>query len=540
MTSFCRSVYGQIFLALLIFSGIHFLGTSVFFKGFLGHFAQLGKMFLGDTNNWLAGDPFHSFSILLSSLANPVFTLGIVALYIPIAVAKRWCKENPVTYTVAERVFISGVACVLAWELATYDYNYYLDHAFYFDRFALMILAVLLFRFPVLTPLFIAWALVYRAQFNYPVAGFPMFDKRMLFDILMMFVAHRYLRGFIKELSIPFFYLVLCIVASNYFASGWSKIAISPNGFEWIANNNPVDLFNNVHLRGWLGCSSPETIQNFRDFLDTVGPVMQCFVLCVELCAIFLLRKRKVAIALLSLLILMHIGIFVFGSMLFWKWILVDLGLIILLIRERRHMRTFFGNKTLFRLSVVVVLLSFLWLRPAPIGWHDTPFNQYFTYEVETADGKTYGFNKNQMNPYHQWFQFDHFLFLVREPVPPVTGFGYTDDYAVARELRQMDSTILASGIHSSAWNFYDQQLKEKYDGFIRTYFVNRNNRDGESVFLARLSPPHHLYTTMCDKVYDGRSPVRLFRVIFNQAFTDHYGQTSTRTQIVDEIIIPD
>ncbi len=527
------SVYAQVALLLILFWGVHALCLSVFFRGFLGNFQNWTGT---DETTFIGATPFHSWSILLRSLMNPVFLGLLLLLYVPHFLRRK----TEIVYSAGERMLLAFFAFIITWELITYDYNYYLDSAFYFDRFLLLALCIALFRFPVLTPLFIAFALVYRAQFNYPVAGFPLYDKRILFDLLIVFAVHHYLRKFFTGFTIPVIYFIVCTVVAGYFWCGISKLMISPHGYEWLTENQPVELFNNVNLRGWLSCGYDDLVISMREFLEKYGQILQAFVFVLELGAIVIFWKRRLAIFWLVALIVMHIGILVFGSILFWKWMAVDLALIVFLVMRKKEFPEIFGGRKKILISSAIIASAFLWLKPVTIGWHDTPFNQFFHYEVEGEDGRIYQLDKNEMNPYHQWFQYDDFLFLVNERCLELSGFGYTNNYELVQKLRY--DTYSDNSYRHTLEQFgrygYDSVKADQFDRFIYTYFKNKNARIGNRLFLTALSPPDHLHTQVCGNVYDGTVRAKVVRIYFKRTFIIGGKTQVISDRLIDEISI--
>lgn len=509
---------------------------SVFFRGFLGNFSAWSFAEEGSTpDRILAADPFHSASIFFRSLLNPFFLLGLIVLYIPFYLGR---KDLPV-YSRAERLLFGVCALLLTWEMVTYDYNYYLGHAFWIDRIVLVALCVALFRYPALTPLFVAFALVYRAQFNFPVAGFPMYDKRILFDLLILFCVHQYVRMLFRDFVFNAVYFALCILASYYFFSGLNKVFHSPHGYEWLTKNDPADLFNNVVIRGWLACSDYATVDTLRAVIMKYGAIFQTIVFILEIGVLLIFWKRRIAIWWLAALFFMHLGILVFGSILFWKWMAVDVVLLLILVLRRKQMDELYSNRRTIWLAVVIVCLSKLWLNPVAIAWHDTPFTQNYIYEVCDENGVWHPMDKNTMNPYHQWFQYDQFAFLVNEKLPDVSGFGYTSDYSLAEMLRQpafhYDSVVAKKGKLQ-----FNPEMKAGYEEFIRTYFRNRNRRVDQEFLITALAPPHHLYTGVCGDAYTGNFRVTGFRVTLKQVTSVGGRSMAIRTEVLDEISIPE
>jgi hypothetical protein len=530
--------YAGYILVLFVFFILRLLSVFSFYNGFLGNFETIATLFpsdgcIGRTMEYV---PYHSWSVCLAALLHPVFLITLIFIYFPLAYKKRFLLLARDTFPASDRIMIFISAFILSWELCTYDYNYYLDSAFYFDRFILILLPFLIIRYPVTIPLYVAFAFVYRSQFNYPVDGFDLFDKRLLFDILLMFTALIYVKLYFPKIRMPFFFFVMCIVASNYFMSGAIKIVMSPHGYEWLRYNKISDLFINVHARGWLAGYDPDFIQKCWRFLETNNVLLQSLILILELAAVFLFRNIKFAITLLVLLSLMHLGIFLAGSMLFWKWIVIDLSLAVLLWKYKVRFKEFFSGRMVL-ISCVIILSSVIWLKPYTIGWFDTPYNQYFTYEAEDENGNMAEVGKNELNPYHQWFQYDKFLFLVDKTCLQMSGFGYVKKYVLKKQLDTIPPSRLPFVEEEFGKNTYRAEQSEAFNDFIATFFKNRNRRS-EQLFLTIFHPPHHLYNRPSGKGLGSLGKIKKFRVIYNISHNENGRVVPVEREIIDEIII--
>ena len=533
-----QAKYADFILVLLTFMVLRLLSVYGFYNGFLENFDKLASVFPKEQTvaKIIRYVPYHSWSICLAALLHPLFLIILVLVYIPVIYKKRFLIMDQVSFAKADKVLIFICAVLLSWELCTYDYNYYLDSAFFFDRLVLFLLPFLIVRYPLLVPLYVAFAFVYRSQFNYPVSGFDLFDKRVLFDILLMFTSVAYVRLYIPKTTVSFFYFVICIVGSNYFMSGIVKIFMSPHGYDWLLSNKISDLFINVHARGWLAHYDEAFIRKCWILLEKYNVLLQFLILVLELAAVFLLRNIRYAFILLIMLCLMHFAIFLVGSMLFWKWMLVDLSLAVLLWKHRGDYRELF-SKRMFWCSVVIIVASAAWLKPYTIGWFDTPYNQYFTYEAEDKYGKVVELGKNELNPYHQWFQYDKFLFLVDKPCLQMSGFGYVKNYRVKQCLDTIPPDQLSSLEEKFGKNGFSGEKAEAFRNFIRTYFASRNRRKCE-LFLTKLRPPHHIYNQAPGEGLEALDEIKKFRVIYNIIHNEQGKIVPVEKHIIEEIII--
>lgn len=529
---------GQLVAVLIFFVICRLLSLEVFFEGFLKVFPKADALLFG-RSTWLSWVPYHQPSILLGALLHPLFLLTLLLFYLPFFLKRKALREVSFKFSVPERLLIFACAFLLAWELTGYDYNYYLDRAFYPDRVVLILLALLLLRFPLLTPLFVAFAYVYRSQFNYPVDGFPLYDKRLLFDLLILFTAHVYARLYIRNFKISYLFLALCVLASGYFAGGFIKIFISPHGYEWLWQNNPADLFYNSCQRGWLASCSDSSVQALGNFFSRYGKPFQTLAFIIELSALFLLHSRRTGMIILCSLLAMHVGILLLAGIFFWKWMLIDLVLLFCYVYKNGLWINDLFRPHHYRTSLIVICLSFAWLQPIPFGWHDTAANQYFTYEVEDDAGTFYPLGKNEMNPYHQWFQIDRFLFLVNKPCLPLTGFGYAYKYSIAKAIKEVGPEGFWGLELKKGKNNYEPLRKKHYEAFIQTYFRNRNKRLGTRFIPSAWMAPLHIYNSEKGAVWNGQKPVKRFRVIFNQVYRNDGKVIVLDRKVVDEINIP-
>lgn len=540
LTRFSEKKYSGFVLVLGTFLVLRLISAFIFYNGFLLNFQKMASAVGSGTSigKILLYVPYHSWSICFSSLIHPLFLVALLLIYGPLFYKKQYLLFNKDLFLKQDKIIVFVASFILSWELCTYDYNYFLNSGFYVDRLILIILPFILWRLPILTPLYVAFAYVYRSQFNYPVDGFDLFDKRILFDILLMYVAGAYIRIQFKKINIPFVYLVICIIASNYFISGLSKVFMSPHGYEWLLDNNLSNLFLNVHARGWLCNYDSGTIKSISDFLSKYSVLLQSIILILELAGLFLLRNIRSCIVLLILLSGMHFGIFLVGSMIFWKWMVIDLTVAIVLLRNKEYFKTILFTKKMFLTSVIIILTSVIWLRPYPIGWFDTKENQFFTYEAEDENGKIAEVSKNELNPYHQWFQYDRFLFLVNIKCLPISGFGYTSKYDIKAALDTINIEQLGSFQIANGKNQYDKPKLQKFNDFIKTYFTNRNNVSSPGSAIAKLRPPHHLNNCVSGGGLSSLGKITKFRVLYNISFNENGEVVHLIKQIVDEIHI--
>ncbi len=520
-------------LLMVVFMVLHFCYFTCFYWGFLGTFEKLQGILASKLGlNWgaLSNHPYHTFSITVGSFKNPLFIGGFLVLVVPLLKSYRTMAWHTFEHRHWVRLLVLIPALMLAWELTTYDYNHYLDQGFYVDRLLLLILLVLMYVHPVFVPLFLMVALLYRSQFNYPIGGFPLYDKRMLFDVLILFTAFLWVKVKYQLNSLHFIFMLLCLVAGNYFATGVAKLLVSPHGYEWALYNELHNLPINAVERGWK--VSPGLI----NFTKQWGTVLQVLTLLLEVGAILLLFKRRLTVLLLLGFTFMHLIIFINGSMLFWKWMAVDLLLVVVVYRLSKKGVVLF-HRAHFKWSLAIIALSFVWLQPFRIGWHETRFNQFYSYEVVGESGTVYQFEKNDFNPYHQLFHYDDFGYLLNEKLLRVSGFGYTFHHVLAQQIVTVGSEGIPALAMKEGKNKWEAQKAIAFDEFIQTFFQHRNERLHPS-WYTHLKAPHHIYNCMKNSKYEGQEKVILVKVYFKQTYIQHDSVVVLRNDVIREIPI--
>ena len=132
---------------------------------------------------------------------------------------------------------IQILTVLLAWYYLFYDFNFYANQWHLFDRLTVLVLAVLSFRFPVITVLFIAQIYVVDYQFNFPLGGSKLLDKIMILEVLKIwsafFIFHHIHQLFLKKKAVlntqVFYFIVIMFYSYFYFLPGLQKVLLSNN-----------------------------------------------------------------------------------------------------------------------------------------------------------------------------------------------------------------------------------------------------------------------------------------------------------------------
>ncbi|MDC0004867.1 hypothetical protein OAE04_00685, partial [bacterium] len=478
---------------------INYVAFSIFYNGFFSNFISIENYFPAKLN-WigenLKANPFLNSFIFLGALKNLIFSCFTYLFIHPFLwnwKIFRWKNFKYHNWIKGLGLF---VGFLLTWELITYEYNFYFNQGFYFDRILLLVFLVGIYFHPLFVPLFLINALLFRSQFNFPIGGFPLFDKRVLFDLILLVYSFLLLSKYLKIKTVHFFLLVFSLIAGNYFSAFQAKCLNSAYGLKWLTENGLEWFFLNAKTRGWLSSMSNQLTENITLFFIKFAFPLKIIILLTEASSIIILFRKNATKVILASLIFMHLAIFTFGSMLFWKWIGIDLFLLYFIYKAPDSLLDELFSKKNTIISVVIIFCGLFIFRNFAIGWHDTPLNQTYTYEVICEDGNRYHFPKNEFNPYHQLFQYDHFNYLNSNKLLKVSGFGYTANYKLAKFIRKANWKAIKDKELSKGKLFYGLKKKQDFQRFLQTFFLKYNQRISISFIPLKFSAPHHLYNT--------------------------------------------
>ena len=521
--------------------------------------------------------PFLSSSLLIGSLNRPVILVGLFLN----SVFVFW-NYNTLRWRNFEsgsnlKYFIFFIAFILAWAYSTYDYNLYLNQAHYFDRFFLVFSAGLILIHPAFTTLFVPVLLIVISQFNYPLIHFSINDKFLPCNMLLAFIAFMHLVGLTKILNRKFarseellqggknkitkailyffpvnlidvkikwkifLYLILCICASFYFVPGLKKLWISPHIYEWL-------FFNELQMHtlwkmdmGWLAFLDEVTKQQIFEWVKDFNKFMMVGATGLEIFAIFILYNRKLNIFFLLSFCALHLMIFAESGILFWKWILVDIALVALLLSLKQKPFEDVFNRKYFVLSVLVILFSIFYFRPTPLGWWDT--RNYFKFQVEGVgeSGKTYRIQDSFMDPFHMLFIFQRYDYILDEKLlhPP----GSTADFQYFNAVKNAGKDGLPVLKEKLGRNSYDEERAEQFDEFIKTFFKNLNHRMDKDVIFSYFPTPHHVYFDDFfhepPDVYNLQEKLILIKIRFKEYYYEENKVVVIQDKIARNIAIP-
>ncbi len=428
------------------------------------------------------------------------------------------------------RIFILIVAFPLFWEHAFSDYNYYLDTDNNIDRILIFVALLLvyihpIFAFVVLIIGYLMWNFI-----SFPLGGSHWIDVRVAYEILTLFVAYLLLKSIKKFHDIPigiFILLALTQHASNYFIPGIAKIEISPHGWEWMFLDNAHNLFVTSYINGWLGFLEEKTILDVAYYLDHMDFLLTIPTLFLQAFAIFLLINKRVTIGFFLVFEVLHFGVILAGGIVFWTWIVVNMGFLYMIKNVSKETLAFLYNKKTILLFMAIVALSPILYKPPVLAWWDSAAHATYDIYITTADKKRSKLNTLDLSPYNTIFSQSNFSYLSEELSLHQYNYGFiirdmhlyansslllsnflcdgckkekidfykNDSYKVYEALQEAENIDeIRAVIAKYGKSFYDKEKKEVLRHFIYTYFTNFNKRGESEPLYKKLGAPYHQY----------------------------------------------
>ena len=467
------------FLSLLVLFKIL---SIVFVGGYLFTNFKPNSLFSKIYFSFSNANPYEHSSFLLYFLASPWTYFAILIsclLYFKGAIRSWKDIENQNLV----KVVVLIPVLVLAYECYFSSYNFFVDQSFDFERILILLLAIGSFFNPLFISPFIALVLLFQGQFVYPIPGYLLFDKRVLMDIILLFLSFLILKKNFSLKASLFFFTVLLIVISNYFYAGFSKLWSSPHGYEWIVGQMEYSL-SHVVFKGW------PLSESLINFVKNNALLLQTCTIIIELSSLLFFWKKKLSYYHICAFVILHFMIFYFSGCLFWKWIIVDVIALFILIKIDVFSRQY------FYFSIIGILTCKIWLSPFPASWFPTKINQSFLYEVTLEDGSKEVYNKQFFAPFGNHFHHGKFHFIVNEKLLPIKTFGYTLDYQLSQKIDKSSLSEIVALEQQLGQNNYDSIKKENFENFLKTYFSNVNKSSTNWQPATKLV---HLYVKQSD-----------------------------------------
>ena len=418
---------------------------------------------------------YRALSITIASLARPA---GLLVTAAGLLAWMRWdLRWQQLWNGALLRFLLLATAGTLVAGFALYEPNWFYGQAHLLDRGLLVALFLASFWRPVLLLPFVVLTTVVASQFNLPLGGYTWNDKRLVFDVLLLSSA-ALVTGLPKrkEGAQGLLMAVLTLVASWYVVAGVGKLTVG-----WLGTERLDHLTRSAHVNGWL---SADVALQLARWIESWNPILVPATIAFQVSALMLLASRRLACAVLLALQGLHLVVFLGSGIFFWKWMVVEAALFIVLARspELGHV---------LRPAAVLVALPFIalsprWFAVPALAWLDTPYTVTYELEGEGSDGTPCRVDRGDLAPYDVIFAQNRFGALTEEAIP-VGTFGSITDAALAGRL--MDARSAAEVLAVPGTSRMDDGWSRAFDRLVRARFSGRVRR-------LPVSAPHHIWTS--------------------------------------------
>lgn len=459
----------------------------------------------------------------LSAFSDPEFPICLLAMLSPLLIFWRRLRWSEFDSFGAARLAVGLLALLAAWSYAMADYNYYYDFWYSADRIALAVMAALVFVHPVFLPTLILWTLLFLHQADYPLGIAETADKRLLFQLLILSNSCLLVKIFTPVRAKTLLFLLAAMVASNYYYPGILKAELSPTQSEWLYENQISNLAAAAYANGWFYWMEEAEVLSLLQKVADWNLVLTGGTLLIELGSIAWWAGRRVFLIVGLLHVALHVGIAVSSGVVFWKWALINLILMIAVDIASREDKLF--SALHFVAFGAVVYFSSYYFNPVRLGWFDTPLANYYKVYAVTPEGDEFEVPNNFFAPYDIFFQQSKFYYLGGDPL--VGTYGGARNYTYSRQIAELTdaASVAAMKAEKNLSSAHEPRIAGFRD-FIKRYMTNFI-RDGaaEPVWWRRLGfvrPPYHIYSWPRGPVYDGSQKVktvvvRYFEVLFRK-----------------------
>ena len=228
---------------------------------------------------------------------------------------------------------------------------------------------------------------------------------------------------------------------------------------------------------------------------------------------------------------------FLLSGICFWQWSIVNLCIAAVAWKSTILKYDFFTWPR-FLVSVGLIFLSPLWLRPQNLSWFDSPANYTYHFEAVGESGQRYSLHPGYFAPYQYTFTESGFAGAIDHPVLPIY-WGATNrriadkliDAGTAEEFFELEATEGKVRFHQGTLTLLED--------YVREFVHQRNERLANGSPPARLVAPLVLWTLRDENGYRGQEKLRTVEITQVVSFFDGENFSEIRKLPLTSIEIP-
>lgn len=405
------------------------------------------------------------------------------------------------------RLIICTCLAVLTWAHISYPFNYFLFENALIERLAVLVLMLLVFWRPFFLILYVFFPVL--IHFGEPLLVNHWSITELPIRVLLLFCTQ-----LIVWLIFPkykwkigaFVFMLLCIVAGNYFPAGFAKIASG-----WLKNNHIYFLLSNMYTDGWVSFLSQETLSDITHFLSKYNLLLKLGCLVMEFgCILIFVRKNwSVRFFLLGFLSF-HTLVFIMTGILFWPWMLLEIVLLVVFWKKgvfQSIIKSFSIWHIVF--SVCLIFISSKWLRPSIYVWHDSPLSYSYSFEVIDTSGKTSNLPSNTFWPkYYEFAWTNDFHFIHEKPTLNIVWGVSFNGREVEELLAFKDAEQVLAYEKEFGTNQLNPELAKEFERYMKDFVKEKKYELPLNPWFKTFSAPAQRLVYPVDNIYDGKNDI--------------------------------
>ncbi len=400
--------------------------------------------------------------------------------------SRIWFQWTALDAGASLRLVLTGLAAVLTWRYAFYDFNLYYFQGYYWDRLILIGLLFCIYYRPIFILPFLLMLRLVINQFEI-IPGFSWAESSMPIAILTLFLTFFIVYVLSRRFIIgDFVFLLICLLAAHYWLPGLGKMS-----YLWITEDQVKFLIPSSQANGWLKSWSDEEINSFMSVMAALNTPLKILTLLLEFGAMFIFLRRRLVLLFIIGWIGMHVTIFWNTGICFWIWSATILMIFYFLGRKNSPLAEIKFTSLDIVLGMILIIGGSYWNRIVKLAWFDTPLTYVYQYEATNKEGETFQLAHHFFAPYDYQFTINSMSYLCDMPLLNTSSPLVFRDIMNVKSSDELFALEQKSGI-----NQFNGRKSKQLRGFLSQYIQNWNKRRSNRTALSILEAPRLLWTS--------------------------------------------
>lgn len=406
------------------------------------------------------------YTINSSSFLFLAITLLIIALYALFFKKIEWADYD-------RSITVVSYTCLflLAWNYLFYGYNYFINHWDLLDRLTFLVTILLALYNPSFLILATVQALLLSQQFRYPLFfDYSYTDKSIVFSIIISSWLYMIVKSIFYKAMPHYLYFIILIgtICNWYWLAGLGKLELG-----WVGKNELYKLFLVTVDYNWLYFMNDVFKNSIAEILKHNNTIIQIGAIILELVfPLIILINKRTAIFVLVSFAMFHLLVFFLSGIFFWKWIVVEI-VVMLCLKNNKNLWLSKNRNQILLLYFVFLIASPLYFSFSKLAWFDSGIYNKYEFKVKNDQGEVFALEPSFFAPYDLSFAQNRFDFVNQDKIITST-FGSTIDGNIL-SLGQKEEIVEYVNLNGKIK--YNPKKIEELKAFLRTFIVNKQNQ---------------------------------------------------------------